>query len=78
MKIYTKSAREIKTCVQQGGAGSDNLRLRLCLEKARKNNVPKHIVDSAIKSGLNEKDANMEYHTYEGYGAGMLNDANTM
>ncbi|EFC46614.1 predicted protein [Naegleria gruberi] len=70
MKIYTKLSREIKTCVQLGGAGSDNLRLRLCLEKARKNNVPKHIVDGAIKSGLNEKDANMEYIGYEGYGAG--------
>ncbi|KAF0976582.1 hypothetical protein FDP41_004481 [Naegleria fowleri] len=70
MKIYTKLSREIKTCVQLGGAGADNLRLRLCLEKARKNNVPKHIVDGAIKSGLNEKDAHMEYNSYEGYGAG--------
>ena len=40
-KIFTKIGREIQVAVRQGGPDPDgNFRLKLCIQKAKANNMP--------------------------------------
>lgn len=70
-KIFTKLAKEIAVCAKQGGGDpSHNAKLRICLEKAREENMPKEIITRAIKkgSGTDSESCNYEKVFYEGYG----------
>lgn len=69
-KVTTKIGREITIAVRLGGADvTGNMRLKLALQKARENNIPKDNIERAIKKGLGSTDgANYEEFTYEGYG----------
>ena len=69
-QITTKIGREITIAVQMGGADpTGNMRLKLALQKAKANNVPKDNIMRAIKKGQGSQDAgNYEEITYEGYG----------
>ena len=69
-KITTKISREISIAVRMGGADPvGNSRLKLSLQKARANNVPKDNIQRAIQKGLGAMDgASFEEITYEGYG----------
>lgn len=66
----TKIGREITTAVRLGGADpSGNMRLKLALQKARENNIPKDNIQRAIQKGQgNLEGVSFEEITYEGYG----------
>ena len=68
--VYTRLAREILMAAREGGGDPEgNFRLRLSIEKAREQNMPKDSIDRAIKRGTGDaKDGLvMEEMTYEGY-----------
>ena len=81
-KITTRLIKEITIVAKIGGGDvSSNPRLRLAVEKARENNVPKDNVERAIKRGCGELDGvNYEEIRFEGYGingAGVIVDCLT-
>jgi YebC/PmpR family DNA-binding regulatory protein len=69
--VYSKYSREIYVTAKQGGTDpAANLALRSLLERAKKDQVPSHVIDKAIDkagSGIGE-----DYQTarYEGFGPG--------
>ena len=68
--IFTRLAREIVIAAREGGGDPDsNFRLRLAVDKARAENMPKDNIERAIKRGSGEdKDsAAFESIMYEGY-----------
>lgn len=68
----TKIAREITIAVRMTGSDdpTGNTKLRLALQKARANNIPKDNIQRAIQKGLGANDgASFEEITYEGYAA---------
>ncbi len=67
--VYTRLAREIAMSSRAGGGDPEaNFSLRLAIEKARNENMPKDSIDRAIKRGAGEKDGTvLEEMTYEGY-----------
>lgn len=69
-KLFTKLIREITVAAKMGGSDPDaNPRLRLAIEKARSNSLPKDTMERAIKRGAgNEDDSNFFEIRYEGYG----------
>ncbi|MDU2066357.1 MAG: YebC/PmpR family DNA-binding transcriptional regulator [Sporomusaceae bacterium] len=71
-KITTKISREITVAVRMGGADpTGNMRLKLVLQKAKANNIPKENIQRAIQKGQGGLDgANYEEIVYEGYGPG--------
>ncbi len=71
-KITTKISREITVAARAGGADpAGNMRLKLALQKAKENNVPKENVQRAIQKGVGALDGgNYEEIVYEGYGPG--------
>lgn len=68
--IFTRLAREISIAARDGGDPDSNFRLRLAVDKARAENMPKDNIERAIKKGSGEdKDgAAWEEITFEGYG----------
>ena len=69
-KIFTRLIKEITVSARLGGpdAGS-NPRLRLAMDKARDQNMPKDTIDNAIKRGAGQLEGvNYEEIRYEGYG----------
>ncbi|NPV77741.1 MAG: YebC/PmpR family DNA-binding transcriptional regulator [Anaerolineae bacterium] len=69
-QLFTKLAREIAMAAREGGGDMDtNFRLRIAVEKARSNNMPKDSIERAIKRGTGEsKDGFVfEQVIYEGY-----------
>ena len=77
-QLFTRLAREIAIAAREGGGSLEsNFRLRLAVDKARSNSMPKDNIERAIKRGTGEdKDAAaFESVMYEGYGphgAGLL------
>ena len=71
-KITTRISREITVAVRLGGADpAGNMKLKLALQKAKENNVPKDNVQRAIQKGLGSLEgSNYEEIVYEGYGPG--------
>lgn len=70
--LFTKLIREITMAAKIGGGdASGNPRLRLAIDTARSNSMPKENIERAIKKGTGELEG-VEYHevTYEGYGPG--------
>jgi YebC/PmpR family DNA-binding regulatory protein len=69
-KIFTRLIKEITVSARMGGADPNmNPRLRLAVDKAYENNMPKDNVERAIKRGSGGLDgANYEQIRYEGYG----------
>ncbi len=69
-KITTKISREITVAARMGGGDpTGNMRLKLVLQKARENNVPKDNIQRAIQKGLGATEMdNFEEIRYEGYG----------
>jgi YebC/PmpR family DNA-binding regulatory protein len=69
-QLFTRLAREITMAARQGGGDLDaNFRLRLAVDKARANNMPKDNIERAIQRGTGEgKDGGgLEEAMYEGY-----------
>ena len=69
-KIFTRLIREITVSAKLGGSDvSTNPRLRLAVDKAAANNMPKDTVDRATKRGAGELEGiNYDEVRYEGYG----------
>jgi len=69
-KIFTRLIREITVSSKLGGVdASTNPRLRLAVDKAMDNNMPKDTIERAIKRGSGGAyDASYEEIRYEGYG----------
>ena len=71
-KIFTKLIREITIAARMGGGDlNSNPRLRLVIDKARAQSLPKDNIERAIKRGTGGLDGqNYEQARYEGYGPG--------
>ena len=71
-KIFTRLIKEITVAARLGGGDPNaNPRLRLVMDKAFDNNMPKENVERAIKRGTGGLEgANYEEIRYEGYGIG--------
>jgi YebC/PmpR family DNA-binding regulatory protein len=69
-QTFTKLAREIQLAARQGADPNFNFRLRLAVDKAKAENMPKDNIDRAIKrgAGLDPDAGQLEEVTYEGYG----------
>ncbi len=68
--VFTRLTREIVMAARDGGSDiNSNFRLRLAVDKARSENMPKDNIERAIRRGAGEdKDAAaFEQITYEGY-----------
>lgn len=71
-KIFTRLIKEITVAAKLGGGDiSCNPRLRLAVDKAYENNMPKENVERAIKRGTGDLEGvSYEELRYEGYGPG--------
>ena len=71
-KIFTRLIKEITVAARMGGGDPwANPRLRLAVDKAYENNMPKDNVERAIKRGTGDLEGvNYEEIRYEGYGIG--------
>jgi len=71
-KIFTRLIKEITVAAKLGGGDiSCNPRLRLAVDKAYENNMPKENVERAIKRGSGDLEGvSYEELRYEGYGPG--------
>ena len=71
-KIFTRLIKEITVSARLGGGDAQsNPRLRLAIDKARDQNMPKDTIDNAIKRGSGQLEGvNYEEIRYEGYGIG--------
>lgn len=69
---YTKVLREILMAVKNAGHAEveSNFALKIALQKAKDNNVPRDNVEKAIRKGLGQDGAQVEEINYEGYGEG--------
>ena len=69
-KIFTRLIKEITVAARMGGGDSNsNPRLRLAVDKAYEQNMPKDNVERAIKRGSGDLEGvNYEEIRYEGYG----------
>jgi YebC/PmpR family DNA-binding regulatory protein len=71
-KLFTKLIREIAVAAKMGGSDLEaNPRLRVAVDKAKGQSMPKDNIERAIKRGAGETDG-ADYHEirYEGYGPG--------
>lgn len=68
--MFTKLTREIIIATRQGGPNPEgNFRLRLAIQKARDNNMPKDNIENAIKKGSGAAEGtNFTEMIMEGYG----------
>lgn len=70
-QLFTRLAREISIAARQGGGDLNaNFRLRLAVDRARANNMPKDNIERAIAKGTGEgKDGSVQIEEvmYEGY-----------
>jgi YebC/PmpR family DNA-binding regulatory protein len=70
-KLFAKFAREITVAAKTGTPDpAMNPRLRLAIQEARAENMPKDNIDRAIKKALGNDTANYDTIRYEGYGPG--------
>ncbi len=71
-KIFTRLIKEITVSARMGGGDPNaNPRLRLAMDKAYAQNMPKDNVERAIKRGTGDLEGvNYEEIRYEGYGIG--------
>lgn len=71
VKVNSKYGKEIYVCAKNGGVDPDgNLALRRLIEKAKKDQVPGHVVDRALEKA--QGGGGEDYHParYEGFGPG--------
>ncbi|MEX0976417.1 MAG: YebC/PmpR family DNA-binding transcriptional regulator [Woeseia sp.] len=71
-KLFTKLIREITTAARIGGSDiAANPRLRLAVDKAKSQSLPRDNIDRAIKKGAGELEGDaFQEIRYEGYGPG--------
>ncbi len=70
-KVYSKYGRVIYVCAKEGGTDTDgNLALRGLIERAKKDQVPSHVIEKAIKKAEGGGGEDFSVARYEGYGPG--------
>ncbi|CAG0929223.1 MAG: putative transcriptional regulatory protein [Rhodocyclaceae bacterium] len=71
-KIFTKLIKEITVAAKMGGGDpNSNARLRLAIDKAKAQSLPKDTMENAIKRGTGQLEGvSYEEIRYEGYGIG--------
>ena len=70
-QVFTRLTREIVMAAREGGVDVDsNFRLRLAVERARAQNMPKENIERAIRrgTGQDKEGVTFEQVMYEGYG----------
>jgi len=69
-KLFTRLAREIQVAARNGADPNSNFTLRLAIDRARTENMPKDNIERSIRRGAGlEKDGiEIETIVYEGYG----------
>lgn len=70
-KVYSKYGREIYVVAKSGGFDPDgNLALRAIISRAKKDQVPTHVIDKAIKKAQGGGGEDFSPARYEGFGPG--------
>ncbi|EXJ10780.1 YebC/PmpR family DNA-binding transcriptional regulator [Nitrincola nitratireducens] len=70
-KVYSKYAREIYVSAKSGGTDpSGNLALRGLIERAKKDQVPAHVIEKAIDKAKGSGGEDFSVARYEGFGPG--------
>ncbi len=70
-KVYSKYSREIYVCAKNGGVETEsNLALAGLIERAKKDQVPAHVIDKAIEKAKGGGGEDFALARYEGYGPG--------
>ncbi|WP_432451832.1 MULTISPECIES: YebC/PmpR family DNA-binding transcriptional regulator [unclassified Agarivorans] len=70
-KVYSKYSKEIYVIAKNGGADIDaNLQLRSVIDRAKKDQVPSHVIDKAIEKAKGGAGEDYVPARYEGYGPG--------
>ncbi|SHE23723.1 YebC/PmpR family DNA-binding transcriptional regulator [methanotrophic endosymbiont of Bathymodiolus puteoserpentis (Logatchev)] len=70
-KVYSKYGREIYVCAKSGGFDPDgNLALRGLIERAKKDQVPSHVIEKAIDKAKGGGGEDYAPARYEGFGPG--------
>lgn len=73
-KVYSKYGREIYVAAKSGVADPDsNLPLRRLIEKAKKDQVPAHVIDKALDKAKGSGGEDFVAARYEGFGPGGCN-----
>jgi len=70
-KVYSKYGKEIYVCAKNGGVDPDsNLSLRRLIEKAKKDQVPGHVIERALEKAQGGGGENYTAVRFEGFGPG--------
>lgn len=70
-KLYSKYGKEIYVCAKNGGVDPDgNLSLRRMIDKAKKDQVPGHVIEKAIEKAKGGAGEDYVVARYEGFGPG--------
>ena len=70
-KVYSKYGKEIYICAKNGGVDPDgNLALRRLIDRAKKDQVPTHVIERAIDKAKGGGGEDYVATRYEGYGPG--------
>lgn len=70
-KVYSKHGRILYMCAKEGGADPEgNVALRGLIERAKKDQVPSHVIEKAISKALGGAGEDFSVSRYEGYGPG--------
>jgi YebC/PmpR family DNA-binding regulatory protein len=69
-KIFSKLSRLLTSESKRAGGDINSPSLLTIIEKAKKENVPKDVIERAIKKGTDKDTASMDYVLYEAYGPG--------
>ncbi|MDC3332995.1 YebC/PmpR family DNA-binding transcriptional regulator [bacterium] len=70
-KVYSKYGREIYVCAKSGGIDPDgNLTLRSLIDRAKKDQVPSHVIQKALEKAQGGGGEDYATARYEGYGPG--------
>jgi YebC/PmpR family DNA-binding regulatory protein len=70
-KVYSKYGKEIYVIAKSGGPDPDtNLSLKRLIEKAKKDQVPGHVIDKAIEKATGGAGEDYSPARYEGFGPG--------
>jgi len=71
VKVNSKYGKEIYVCAKNGGVDpAGNLALRRLIEKAKKEQVPGHVVDRALEKAAGGGGEDYHAARYEGFGPG--------
>ncbi|MEH6579578.1 MAG: YebC/PmpR family DNA-binding transcriptional regulator [Amphritea sp.] len=69
-KLYAKYGKEIYVCAKSGVDPDGNLALRRMIEKAKKDQVPAHVIEKAIDKAKGGGGEDYVHVRYEGFGPG--------